>query len=308
MSFDPFEAEVSTVGVTPETAQEICEDEPATEEELADAEEQEWTYRIGPVAWREEGKVFAYDLETVPDETRFPKPEEKVIEPRDIDFMVALKTVGTLEAELALGVTPEQANALLEAERDGKKPRKGAIEALQKYIDGGDEEMQRWKKLSLDPARCRIVAYGTCTEDGEPVATPIRTLDEEREVIYDHFSRIAAGHIRVGFNTLAFDERVFFWRALQLRVKVPVRVKLNRFSTPECIDLMSSMFRHKDDSIKLKRLLRMVGITPPAGDVDGSHVLEMVEGAQWDELCKYVASDAWSEMQLYLMAKRVLVI
>jgi len=111
-----------------------------------------------------------------------------------------------------------------------------------------------------------------------------------------------------GYNTLAFDERVMFWRALQLRVKVPTRLKLSRYSTPDCIDLMSAMFNGPGDAIKLKRLLRMVGITPPAGDVDGSHVLEMVEGAQWDELCKYVASDAWSEMQLYLMAKKVLVI
>lgn len=306
--YDPFEEEVSTVGVTPETAQEICEDEPATEVKSADAEEQEWSYRIGPVAWREEGKVFAYDLETVPDETRFPKPEEKVIEERNIDFVLALKTVGSLEAELSRGVTPEQANELLETERDAKKPRKGAIDALQKYIDGGDEEMQRWHKLGADPTCCRIVAYGTCTEHSSPVAVPVKSIEEEREVIYDHFNRIAAGHIRVGYNTLAFDERVMFWRALQLRVNVPTRLKLSRYSTPDCIDLMSAMFNGPGDAIKLKRLLRMVGISPPAGDVDGSHVLEMVEGAQWDELCKYVASDAWSEMQLYLMAKKVLVI
>jgi hypothetical protein len=51
----------------------------------------------------------------------------------------------------------------------------------------------------------------------------------------------------------------------------------------------------------------MFGVSPPAGDVDGSMVLDMVDGGQWEELAAYVASDAWSEMQLFKVMQNVLV-
>ncbi len=60
------------------------------------------------------------------------------------------------------------------------------------------------------------------------------------------------------------------------------------------------MFDGVGDMLKLKTLLNNVGIEPPAGDVNGSHVLGMVEAGEWGQLELYVASDAWSEMELFI--------
>ena len=103
-----------------------------------------------------------------------------------------------------------------------------------------------------------------------------------------------------------FDDRVIFWRAMILGVRGANQMAISKWGSKGAIDLMLKMFGGASDAIQLKALLRMLGIDPPAGDMDGSQVLELVDNAQWDQLALYVASDAWSELQLLARVQQVL--
>lgn len=295
MSFDPFGESVDTTVVDGESFSSDPPESPS----------RPWRYSMGPdLGFREKSLVWSYDVETVPDEERFPKPAEKQIEKREVVAVDALKSIDTLKAEIARGLTDDQVANLLDAERCLKN-RKGAIEALQKYADGGDEELAKWKKLATDPARCRIVAISFCHQNEDPTVMLATTKDEERAIVSEYFSRVQHG-TRVGFNINSFDERVLAMRAMMLGVVPPNRIRLQRHNSKNCIDLMSALFIGVGDAVNLKSFLSYVGIEPPAGQTNGSHVLEMVEGGNWDSLANYVASDAWTELELFNRCQGVL--
>ena len=296
---DPFAKKLSTVGVSPDA--ERSESSPLKTDS-------DFSWVMHDIEnWPSKTTIYSYDLETVPDDTRWPRPEEKIIEPRPIDSAVVLKTEASCKAELEAGLCEDQARELLAVEQSSKKPRKGIQDALRKHIDLGDQAMQDWKNLSKNPWSCKIVSIGYCRIDSDvPEVLLAQTEKEEIGIIQSFFDLLSAGHVRLGYNILGYDERVIFWRALHYGIKPPVKLKFTRYGTDSCIDVMLKLFNNMGDAIPLKDLLYNIGIAPPAGRTNGSHVLEMVDGAQWDAIAHYVASDAWSEMELYRRIRRVL--
>lgn len=317
--FDPFTQAVSTENVkSSEEARAVClndiYDTPEGQAEIAKAVEVlnnvlvlgRFEYRYG-VTVSPTGGYFAYDLESVPDESRFPRPEERVIEPRSIVYIDALRTEKTVTDQIELGITPEQATDMLEMEMEKGKPRSGVVKRLQAAMQGSGSQLDDWKRLAVDPFSARIVALGVCHYNDPSVAEVMTATneDEERELVQTFFDLHATGRTRVGYNISGFDDQLIMWRAMTLGVNVQKPLHVSKWGGRQSVDLMQKLFPGTQAQ-KLKTLLPALGIYPPAGDVNGSHVLDMVDGAQWEELKLYVASDAWSEMQLLRKVQSVL--
>jgi hypothetical protein len=279
---DPFNQSVSTLNMDPDEIRDTQQNgEPIPDIESSPS--------VNP------GSLFVYDLETVPDETRYPRPAEVDRPARKMDVPGILRTADTVKAELASGLNPDQAIELLEEEQSGKA-RKTVIQSLRTYIDYGDAEMQAWKKLSVSPWQCRIVAMGIFHVRGEPEAWIARNRDEERELLSAFWVRHEGGR-RSGYNIFGFDDLVIVARSIILGVHPGKPITLRKYGNTQGIDLMN-LVCPAGTPPKLKDLAWSLGIVPPAGDVDGSMVLDMVDGGQWDQLEAYVRSDVVVEMAL----------
>lgn len=304
MSFDPFSETISTAG--------IMEDDMHPIEEVVETD----SYGHSPYtedAWEDfstVGGFWAYDLEAVPDESRFPRPAIKEAEyDDDFDVEAILKTTSTCQSRLRDGVCPEQLLLLQSAEESREKGgRKGVLDSIRKSMEEGSTEWRKWHALGARPETARIVAMSVCCfgDPHHPRTWIAKNRDEEKQLVQDFFDLYDIGTTRVGYNIAGYDDRLIFWRAMALGVRPIKPLSLSRFGGRGSIDLMAKMFSSLSDAMKLKSLLSMLNIVPPAGDMEGSRVLELVDSDQWDLLTEYVASDAWSEMQLLAKVQQVL--
>ena len=302
MEFDPF-ADLNAADVS----EEDLSADASREEDLF-----QWSFfRDDPwLDFSSVGGYWAYDLETVPDDSRYPRPVEVDPDPDpSLDAEAVLRTLQSAKDRLAEGVCKAQLLTLAEHERNREKgPRKGVSEILRKSIEEGNTHFRQWAHRAVNPAQCRIVAMSVCAY-GEPTHPRVwvaKNEQEERSLVQDWFDLHDHGTTRVGYNICGFDDRVILWRAMALGVRGANQMAVSRWGSKGAIDLMIKLFSGSADAMALKPLIRMLGIDPPAGDVDGSHVLEMVDNAQWDQLAAYVASDAWSELQLLARVQQVL--
>lgn len=287
--FDTFNQSVSTLEISSDSIQEESppETEPA-QQSLPSADNR--------------GQIFVYDLETVPDESAFPRPEPKSIEPRELDFAAVLKTADSVKAEIRTGITQDEAAALLESERAGKC-RKTVVSELTKAVEESDRDLADWKKLAVDPWSCRIVAIGICWYGNNDVAAMTCQSVEQEIAALELFWNAAAEGIRCGYNIHGFDDRVIVARSIALGVVPSVGISLKRYDKSS-IDLMRILFDGASP-MKLKSLVQRMGIEVPAGETNGSHVLDFVDGGQWDHLLRYVQSDAIVEMELLRRVQKV---
>jgi hypothetical protein len=304
MAFDPFDAEISTVGITEEDIHETGEQTESTAFTYSRYSENPWA------DFPTVGGYWTYDLEAVPDETRFPRPNiEDPVFDNSLDLEAVLKTETTLKQRLKDRMCPEQLLLLQEHESKREKgPRKGVSETIRKEMEDGDKEWREWHRLGTQPHSARIVAMGVCAfgDPDQPRTWVAKTIAEERQLLQDFFDLYDFGTTRAGYNIAGYDDRLIFWRAMRLGVKPIKPMQLNRYGGRNCCDLMLKMFNNIGDSMQLKKLLRMLNIPPPAGDMEGSQVLELVDTNQWDLLEQYVASDAWCELQLLARVQHIL--
>lgn len=254
------------------------------------------------------GTVFVYDLETVPDESRFPRPVkvEKPVKPNSGTDLAKLLTgtVPNITAKLPV-LSVEELKALLELEEGATgKNRSGVVKAINAQIaeetSSGDFDVkfQQWKDLAFDPASCRIVALGI-EAAGVSVTMTAKNLEEEREILRVLWLFIMNYSCRAGYNIIGFDDSVVVFRSMILKVDAPVRLKRTKYSTAQCIDLMLTAFPSGKYG-KLKPLCQQLGIVPLAGyEMSGDKVFDLVEAGDWDGIAAYVHSDAVAEFELY---------
>jgi len=260
------------------------------------------------------GSVFVFDLETIPDESRFPRPVrvEKVKRTAaavDLAKLVT-QTVPAIKAKIPT-LSEDQLNKLTELENGMAKPRSGVTDAIASQIalDNADDHeaaMNDWKKLSFNPFGNRIVALGI--RSAKHMVTMIaKTDDEEREllrVLWDHVHKF---RVRCGYNITAFDDAVMVFRSMLLGVDAPSPISRKKFGDRASIDLMTSLFP-SGQAQKLKEVCRMIGIVPPAGyEMSGDKVFDLVEAGDWDGIAAYVESDAVIEFELYRKLSEYLV-
>lgn len=251
------------------------------------------------------GSIFVYDLETVPDESRFPRPVrvEKVKRP-DLPGISLAKlvtlTVPAIKAQIPK-LSEEQLTSLHESESNSKKPRVGVLDAIDKQIaaDNADDHeiaMMEWRKLSFSPLCCKVVAL-SIEARGHSVTMIAKNEAEERELIIVLWEHVANYETRCGYNITAFDDAVLIFRSMLLGIDAPKKISRKKFNSRECLDLMTAMFpsssfgggkkkKSKDDedesdeddffaepaiktidgqSRKLKDVCFMLGIVPLAG-------------------------------------------
>ena len=252
------------------------------------------------------GGVFVFDLETIPDESRFPRPVrvEKVKRPSIACELskIVTQTVPQVKSWIPK-LSEEQLNQLADLENGLKKPRTGVLDAIeeQKRIDDADDfeaAMAEWKKLSFNPFGCRIVALGIRSAKHH-VTMLAKSDDEERELLRVLWKHIARFKTRCGYNITGFDDAVLVMRSMLLGVESSQLISRKKFGDRASIDLMTVLFP-SGQAQKLKEVCRMLGIVPPVGyEMSGDKVFDYVEAGRWQEVADYVESDAVIEFELY---------
>jgi hypothetical protein len=253
------------------------------------------------------GSVFVFDLETVPDESRFPRPQkiEKVKRPEAEGVSIA-KLVGLTVPQIKVQIpqlSETQLFALRDAEAATPKPRAGVLDAInqQLAIDNADDHeaaMMEWRKLSFNPFGCRIVALGIRSAKHH-VTMLAKDDEEERDLLRVLWSHVSKFKTRCGYNITNFDDAVLVMRSMLLGVDATDRIARKKFGDKASIDLMTCLFP-AGPAQKLKDVCRMLGIVPPAGyEMSGDKVFDLVEAGDWNGIAEYVASDAVIEFELY---------
>ena len=248
---------------------------------------------------------FVFDLETVPDETRSPKPEAKAPEPRppfacDLAELLTKPIANIKPALTRLSEAQLQQLASIEAGGKNRATLLSAINDEVQLLTGCDmSAVDEWRRLSFNPFGCRIVALGVATPSAV-YAEVARNLQEERALLVKLWGFISACKTRVGYNINAFDDAVIIARSIMLGVETQTPLDRRKFGNREAIDLMTALFP-AGQPMKLKELCRLLQIVPPAGyEMSGDKVLDFVEAGDYDTVLKYVHSDAIIERELLL--------
>lgn len=251
------------------------------------------------------GNILFFDFETVPDETRFPRPTTDDEPSREYDPEVVVAG-SVADAKSAIDNCSAGCLSQIEAaEKRRDKPRKGILDAVASRRSTGDNALAAWvKEGSVNPLWCRVVAIGFAIDDG-----PIRALsygpgpsgnmdDDERAILVEFWSSLMLCQRRCGYNISNFDDTVLGFRSAILGLDIPFQINRSRYRNPGSLDLMNLLFPNGSPK-KCKDVARAVGIEVPAGDVDGSQVYDLWTAGDVDAIEKYVASDVHVERELY---------
>jgi len=247
--------------------------------------------------------TFVYDFETVPDESRFPRPMPAEIEEREIDIPKTLQgNVAAVTEVIESGLTPAQLNAIIDAEKGAAKPRKGVLDAATKILKAEADAFETWKKQgSVNPFQAKIVAMGwvdSSPPGTKPQSMTARTEDEERAILQTFWKLVDTKTRRSGFNILGFDDLLAVVRSLILDVPPSRPLDRRKYNNREAIDMMVHLFP-SGGSKPCKEVCAALGITPPAGeDMDGSKVFDLYEAGDMEGIATYVESDVVIELEL----------
>jgi hypothetical protein len=251
--------------------------------------------------------ILFYDLEAIPDESRYPKPESNELSSsipdedfRPDDILTDTKTVTNLQKWLkGHKLSGPQYARLLEQENQGDTVgRATAIDTIEKLIKSGTVEFDSWlKESSTNPWKARIVAFGWCIGNGETKSMTARNDDEERALLEQFWRLNTSDRTRCGYNICGYDDILVAMRSRVLGVEQR-KLDFGRFSNKEAIDLMVKLFPSRK-AMKCKEVAYALGIVPPAGDVDGSQVYWMYQREEMDAIAHYVESDVFVEQEMY---------
>ncbi len=252
------------------------------------------------------GSVFVYDLETVPDESRNPRPVpvERPLKPDapvDVEKLQQ-QTVAAIREKIPV-LSIAQLMKLGNIEMAAQKPRQGVKDAVSEQLSietssGHEQQMAEWLKLGFNPLGCRIVALGIKSAKHR-VTMLAKDNDEERELLRVLWLHIQRFQTRCGYNITGFDDSVLIARSMILGIEAPERISRKKFGDRGSIDLMVALFPNSPAQ-KLKEVCRLLGIVPPAGyEMSGDKVFQLVEEGRWDDIAAYVSSDADIEFELY---------
>lgn len=276
-----------------------------TEQQQEDADQfAEWKRQVEALAIEDAGRdgYLFFDLETVPDETRFPRPvvPEPVALTIDLPTWMASKaaTVDAIKESLGKVIPREQIDEIESIERASPKPRKGVLEACEAARNGGNAEFAEWQKYALNPIKGRICALGWAIGSGD-VRSIVAKTDEEERVLLRAWWKLFADKRRqhVGFNQVSFDAAMIGVRSIILGVRGSRSLDRRKYNNPQAIDVMNLL----DVSGTCKDICRAFGIEIPAGEMDGSQVLGLWDAQQWDAIGEYVRSDVTVERELFWM-------
>jgi hypothetical protein len=254
------------------------------------------------------GQFFIFDIETFPDESRFPRPTVTSRERREWDLpKLQSQNAEIIVKDLKTGLMQEdQLAELLQLENTSKKPRSTVAKEIMKAIEDLDSDMKDWQTDgSLDPWKGKIVAFSWSFLGEETVHTlTAQNADEERFILATFWALQSVG-TRVGYNIKAFDDQFIVVRSMLLGVEPSCQMETGRYSK-QSKDIIQLLFPDMQRAKKCKDVAAMLGIPVPAGDIEGSHVFGLVESGDWDTLSKYSNSDVVVEKAMFKIVKKYL--
>lgn len=257
-----------------------------------------------------------FDLETIPDEPRQhlfgldPLPELPPVIPY-AELMTPEEFISQGLDEISKFVyaknpDPSWLDEVAQKELTSKKPRKGLFDLVGAAKSVGSNaaaaKIEQRKKMSVTPEFCRIVAFGWAVGGGDVNSIVVDVngdLDlQEKKILIAIWDLIKNCGPVVGFNILGFDMVVVIVRSI-IHGIIPTRnfANVKPWDQSSIIDLMLCRFP-KGGAMKLKALLRLYGIEPPAGECDGSQVEELAR-TDPEKLGEYVRSDVWLSRELH---------
>jgi 3'-5' exonuclease len=127
----------------------------------------------------------------------------------------------------------------------------------------------------------------------------------EAKLINDFIEKI--GELRpqlITFNGHSFDLPVLRYRAMVNRISaagLQVRHYFHRY-TDDAVDLCDVLGSYvPGGKVKLDEVSKILGLPGKPGGVDGSHVEEMVQAGQIDEVARYCESDVLNTYRVWLV-------
>lgn len=300
---DEFEDEFSSCGSTvpdESAVNEICEQADVNQSD--ESGDVTLLQTLDEMIDSHEGQWFIYDLETVPDETRFPEPVLAERPDADVDVKVLVgKTADDVNKVLGI-LSDSQLSELMDLEGASKKPRKTVIDNIKKAFKDLDSDLDSWKHLALEPYKCRIVALSFAFLDTGIQAITAENLDDEM-VILNVLAKLTSKCRRVGYNIINFDDRVVAARFMLRNIHTSKPLNMKRWNNPDRFELMDALYG-TGTAMPCKDMAQILGITIPAGDIRGDQVFDLVRSQQWSVLRDYSASDVFVERNMFNIVRR----
>lgn len=248
--------------------------------------------------------IMVFDFETVPDESRFPRPKfdpsASSVPMLDVEqFFTVCKTVAEVGKYLSANpLSIEQYDGLIAVERRSEKPRKGVVDEIEVCKTKVLAVFDDWKKdCSTNPLKARIVAFGWALGTGDIESMIATNDDEERAICEKFWSLVATGRRRAGYNITGFDDALVGIRSLLLGVEPSLKLARKKYGNHQALDLMTLLFPNSTAQ-KLKDVCTALQIEVPAGDIDGSKVFDLYHASKLDDIASYVRSDVKVEREL----------
>lgn len=249
--------------------------------------------------------VMVFDFETVPDESRFPRPKidptASSVKNLDVEqFFSACKTVADVSKYLAKNpLSSDQYNALAAFESRSEKPRKGVLEEIENQKASATLAFEEWKRdCSTNPLKAKIVAFGWAIGNSEIESMTAINDNEERAICEKFWSLVGSGRRRAGYNITGFDDALVGVRSILLGVDPTIRLIRKKYGNHQALDLMNLLFPNSSAQ-KLKDVCLCLKIPVPAGlEMDGSKVFDLFHEGKIAEVAAYVRSDVSIEREL----------
>jgi predicted 3'-5' exonuclease similar to PolB exonuclease domain len=146
-------------------------------------------------------------------------------------------------------------------------------------------------------------SFSAPTTQSASIAQP--TARPEAKLINDFIEKI--GELRpqlITFNGHSFDLPVLRYRAMVNRISaagLQVRQYFHRY-TDDAVDLCDVLGSYvPGGKVKLDEVSKILGLPGKPDGVDGSHVEEMVQAGQIDEVARYCESDVLNTYRVWLV-------
>lgn len=286
----------------------VRESEHQSQQRVKEMEQQERAQRIAAQQQPHEDDPLFLDIETIPD---FDREHLFAGRPEDVQPRTPVEecpgeevlngTVQQVEQALsAIRPSDQWITKLLMLEGEKEKPTAGkiaALRALRRRLDAEDGQHADWlKKMATTPEYCRIVAMGWAVGNGPVYSIVVGTDgDTEFDILNSFWQTMALHRPVIGYNLRTFDIPVLLCRSAILGVESTFAIDRRKFGSKDILDLYEARYDgtmgdSSPGAKSLKYVAKILGIEIPAGDIDGSQVLDIYRENP-EKIHEYVQSD-----------------
>ncbi len=225
--------------------------------------------------------LIYFDLETIPDTSRFKEPAARNDSGKDLE-KIADSKISDLRSALPK-LSMEELKILDELEETGQN-RSGAIGSIRAEVRKVLEEHGKWaKRHATNPWKCRIVAHCFYDARSDTKTTVIAKNEEEEKLLLKEWYTVMRHRVRCSWGGARFDDPVILARSIVLGVDgFPIDMSPPWRNTQH-LDLSQLM-----GDTSLKAAAEAIG---EPYSVDGSDVWPLWKMKQYEAIADYVGED-----------------